>query len=88
MVRLLTHPDEAKALGERARVALLSRGITLRQSLATLSQLYESLVAEQAERPDPRLKARMRRAMMVFRLLRLTDEVRWLLAMRPRGNTG
>jgi glycosyltransferase involved in cell wall biosynthesis len=86
--RLLAHSDEAKVLGDRARVALLSRGITLRQSLATLSQLYESLVAEQAERPDPRLKARMRRAMLVFFLLRLTDEVRWLLAMRPRGNTG
>jgi glycosyltransferase involved in cell wall biosynthesis len=87
--RLLAHPDEAKALADRARAMLLSRGITLRQSLEALSELYRSLAAAHAERPDPPLKAQMRRAMTVFRLLRLTDErLRWLLRMRPKGNTG
>jgi hypothetical protein len=87
--RLLAHPDEAKALADRARAMLLSRGITLRQSLEALSELYRSLAAAHAERPDPPLKAQMRRAMTAFRLLRLTDErLRWLLRMRPKGNTG
>jgi len=87
--RLLTHPDEAKALADRARAKLLSRGITLRQSLEALSKLYESLAATQEERPGERLRARMRRAMTVFRLMQLTDErVRWLLGMPPRGEAG
>jgi len=87
--RLLTHPDEAKALADRAQARLLSRGITLRQSLAVLSELYESLVAFHRERPGVPLKARMRWAMRSYRLAQLTDErVRWLLGMRPRGERG
>ncbi len=86
ILRLLTRPDEARALAVRAREGLLSRGITLRQSLADLSELYQSLAGEQAGRPGLTLKARMRRAMKVFRLMQLTDErVRWLLGIRPRG---
>jgi glycosyltransferase involved in cell wall biosynthesis len=86
ILRLLTLPEEAKALGDRARAALLARGITLRQSLATLSDLYSSLATSPAESPGPILRARMRRAMTVYRLLRLGEErVRWMLGMRPRG---
>ncbi len=82
---LLAHPDQAKSLAGRARTTLLSRGITLRQSLAALSEVYESLVRSQANRPGERLKAQMRRAMAVFRLLRLTGErMRWLLNLGTR----
>lgn len=82
--RLLTHPDEAKALGDRARAALLSRGITLSKSLATLSDLYQSLATSSAETPGRFLKARMRRAMTVYRLLRLGKERgQWLLNQQP-----
>ncbi len=84
ILRLLTHPDEAKTLGERARLTLLSRGISLRQSLATLSDLYSSLIDSRAEPLGPTLKARMCGAMAVYRALRLTDErVRWLVSQRP-----
>lgn len=83
--RLLAHPDEAKALGHQARAVLLSRGITRRQSLAVLSDLYQSLATSSAETPGRFLKARMRRAMRVYRLLRLTDErLRWPLKRCPR----
>ncbi len=83
--RLLTHPDEAKALGDRARAALLSRGVTLRQSVATLSDLYSSLATSRAEIPGALLRARMRRALTVYRLLWLGDQRgRWLVGRGPR----
>jgi glycosyltransferase involved in cell wall biosynthesis len=86
ILRLLTHPDEAKALAVRARGRLLSRGITLRQSLADLSEIYKSLAGEHARQPEVSLKTRMRWAMKVFRLMQLTDQrARWLLGVRPRG---
>jgi glycosyltransferase involved in cell wall biosynthesis len=79
--RLLAHPDEAKALGHQAWVVLLSRGITRRQGLAVLSDLYQSLATSSAETPGRFLKARMRRA---YRLLRLGKERgQWLLSQRP-----
>lgn len=82
--RLLTHPDEAKALGEQARSALLRRGITRSQSVAALSDLYGSLANSRAGAPGRHLRARIRRAMTVYRLLRLGDErLRWLLGHRP-----
>jgi glycosyltransferase involved in cell wall biosynthesis len=76
ILRLLTHPDEAKALGDRARAAVVSRGLTLRQSLATLMDLYTSQAASQGKSLGMLLRARMRRAMTVYRLLRLADERR------------
>ena len=83
--RLLTHPDEAKALGDRARAALLSRGIALRQSVATLSDLYWSRATSRAEIPGALLRARMRRALTVYRLLWLGDQRgRWLIGRGPR----
>jgi glycosyltransferase involved in cell wall biosynthesis len=84
ILRLLTHPDEAKALGDQARAALRSRGMTLSQSLATLSDLYEFLAASQGESPRLLLRARMRRAMTVYRMLRLVDQRRRsLVSQRP-----
>lgn len=84
MRRLIEHPDEAKALGDRARAALLSRGITRRQSLAALADVYRSLTISPPEPPGPLLRARMRRAMTVYRLLRLGKERgQWLLSQRP-----
>lgn len=84
MRRLLEHPDEAKALGDRARAALLSRGITRRQSLAALADVYRSLTIPPPEPPGPLLRARMRRAMTVYRLLRQGEErVWWLKSKRP-----
>jgi len=84
ILRLLTHPDEAKALGDQARAALRSRGMTLSQSLATLSDLYELLAASQGESPRLLLRVRMRRAMTVYRMLRLVDQRRRsLVSQRP-----
>ena len=84
ILRLLTHPDEAKALGDQARAALRSRGMTLSQSLATLSDLYASLATSRAETPGPLLRVRMRRAMTVYRMLRLVDQRRRsLVSQRP-----
>lgn len=83
MLRLLACPDEAKALGAQARASLLSKGITLHHSLATLSDLYRFLATSRAETPGPLLRAQVRRAMTVYRLLRLIDERwRWLLSQR------
>jgi len=76
ILRLLTHPDEAKTLADQARAALRSRGITLSQSLATLADLYEFLATSQRESPGTLLRARMRRAMTLYRMLRLFDERR------------
>jgi len=83
ILHLLTHPGEAKALGERARSTLMSRGITLRQSLASLSDLYWYLATSWAETPGSLLRARVRRAMTFYRLLRLGEERwRWLVNQR------
>jgi glycosyltransferase involved in cell wall biosynthesis len=87
--RLLEHPDEAKALGDQARAMFLARGITRQQSLETLADLYRGLAAGHAGSPGPLLRARMRRVMTLYRLLRLGDErLRWLLGRRPRGARG
>ena len=85
ILHLLAHPDEARALGDRARATVLSRGLTLRQSLATLTDVYMSLATSQAEIPGRLLKARMRRALSVYRLLWLGDlGWRWALGVGPR----
>lgn len=84
--RLLEHPDEAKALGDQARATLLARGITRRHTLEALADLYRSLALSQAETAGPLLRARVHRAMALYRVLRLGDErVRWLLGRQPRG---
>lgn len=86
LLHLLTHPDEAKTLADRARATLLSRGITLRQSLAALADLYSSMAASRTEPPRPILKVQMRRAMAMYRLLRLTGErAQWLVYRQPWG---
>jgi glycosyltransferase involved in cell wall biosynthesis len=80
---LLAQPEEARILGEGARASLISRGITLHESLAALSDLYLRLSGSVKARPDERLKSRMRRAMAAYRILRLTQERGlWLLGRR------
>jgi glycosyltransferase involved in cell wall biosynthesis len=69
----VTHPETAEALGKRARQSLLSRGITLEQSLTTLEKLYEGLVANHKRSPGPLLRSRVRLAMRTYRLLRLRE---------------
>lgn len=84
ILRLLTHPDEAKALGNQARARLLSRGITLKHSLEALTHLYWFLATSQPEIPGPLVRAQVRRAMTTYRLLRLADERwQWLVSRRP-----
>lgn len=82
--RLLARPDEARAMGERARESLVSRGITLRQSLATLEDTYRDLAGVGGRSIGGILRRRAHLAMATYRLLRLGDErVRWLLTQGP-----
>jgi glycosyltransferase involved in cell wall biosynthesis len=82
--RLLARPDEAKALGERARGSLVSRGITLRQSLAALADTYRDLAGAGGRPIGGILRKRARLAMATYRMLRLGDErIRWLLTQGP-----
>jgi glycosyltransferase involved in cell wall biosynthesis len=77
--RLLANPTDAKLLGEQARASLVSRGITLRHSLTTLSEIYQGLAGEVRSPITAGLRRRARLAMAVYRQLRLLDErARWL----------
>jgi glycosyltransferase involved in cell wall biosynthesis len=83
--QLLVHPDEARCLGRRARASLIARGLTLRESLETLSDLYTDLAKLQAHSTGPLLRARMRQALALYRVLWLGDQrVRWLFGQPPR----
>jgi glycosyltransferase involved in cell wall biosynthesis len=84
ILHLVNHSDAVEALGGAARMMLSSKGITLQQSLKTLADLYECLATSREEAPGPLLRSRVRRAMSVYRLLRLGDERgRWLMSQRP-----
>jgi glycosyltransferase involved in cell wall biosynthesis len=84
ILHLVNHSDVAEALGGAARKMLSSKGITLQQSLKTHADLYECLATSREEAPGPLLRSRVRRAMTVYRLLRLGDERgRWLMSQRP-----
>ncbi len=81
---LLAHPAEARAMGARARASLVSRRITLQDSLAALADIYRRQLA--ISRPvNSLLRSRVRLAMAVYRNCRLAEErARWLLGRRSR----
>jgi len=85
IIRLLQQPELAARLGTQAREHLIQRGITLQGTLATLAGLYRELRVKVEVTPTDRMRRRMRRAMAVYRALRLGDErVRWVLGWRGR----
>jgi glycosyltransferase involved in cell wall biosynthesis len=82
---LLACPDKARVLGKNAQTSLLSKGLTLRQSLCALSDTYDHLVDTDKTPGSAFLRGRARLAMSVYRTLRLGDErVRWLVGWPPR----
>jgi glycosyltransferase involved in cell wall biosynthesis len=77
--RLLADPAEARALGARARASLETRGITLRQSLDRLAQIYEELLRAARRDVSAGARRRARRGLAVYRQMRLFSErIRWL----------